>query len=231
MIGTSAIYEYAATMIGPKYCDPSFSATTIAVGPSAAAIVAIETRTAELLFAAESRTFPTNKDGYIDRTDMDLLQNHIADPEHYPLTTLQMKIADCNQDGKVDGADLTCMQNYFNPHRFRLGDVNKDGYTNMTDVNIIEQYLAGNTTLTDFQMRMADINQDGNVTQEDVDRALRAINDAKYNIDCWVDPNQSDALESDDVDDLDIELDSSISDDDTSTTADNDEWSDLENLE
>ena len=41
-IGTSAIYEYATTMIGPIYLDASCIATKIAVGPSAAPIIPIE---------------------------------------------------------------------------------------------------------------------------------------------------------------------------------------------
>ena len=42
IIGTSAMYEYAATMIAPRYFDPSFCATTIEVGPSAAPMIAME---------------------------------------------------------------------------------------------------------------------------------------------------------------------------------------------
>ena len=42
MIGTSAIYEYAATAIGPKRFGASFDVTKIAVGPSAPPIIAIE---------------------------------------------------------------------------------------------------------------------------------------------------------------------------------------------
>ena len=41
-MGTSAIYEYATTIIGPRYLDISCCATSIAVGPSAAPIIPIE---------------------------------------------------------------------------------------------------------------------------------------------------------------------------------------------
>ncbi len=41
-IGTSAIYEYAATIIAPMYFDPNCVATNIEVGPSAAPMIAID---------------------------------------------------------------------------------------------------------------------------------------------------------------------------------------------
>ena len=42
IIGTRAMYEYAATIMGARNCDFSLFATTIAVGPSAAPIIAMD---------------------------------------------------------------------------------------------------------------------------------------------------------------------------------------------
>ena len=41
IMGTSAIYEYAATIIAPVYCELKYCATKIDVGPSAAPIIDI----------------------------------------------------------------------------------------------------------------------------------------------------------------------------------------------
>ena len=41
-MGTRAIYEYAATIIAPIYCELSSPATKIDVGPSAAPIIAMD---------------------------------------------------------------------------------------------------------------------------------------------------------------------------------------------
>ena len=41
-IGTSAMYEYAATMIGPRYCEFRKFATKMLVGPSAAPMTAMD---------------------------------------------------------------------------------------------------------------------------------------------------------------------------------------------
>ena len=42
MMGTSAIYEYAATAMGPSNSGESFEVSQIAVGPSAPPIIAME---------------------------------------------------------------------------------------------------------------------------------------------------------------------------------------------
>ena len=40
-MGTSAMYEYATTIMGPTYFEASFSATRMDVGPSAAPMMAM----------------------------------------------------------------------------------------------------------------------------------------------------------------------------------------------
>ena len=53
---------------------------------------------------------------------------------------------------------------------FYVGDLNKDTYINEEDVNILENYLADSTSypLTTYQRKLADINQDGLITTEDL---------------------------------------------------------------
>ena len=45
-MGTSAIYEYAATVMAPIYCEFKTFATKMEVGPSAAPMIAMERRRA-----------------------------------------------------------------------------------------------------------------------------------------------------------------------------------------
>ena len=50
---------------------------------------------------------------------------------------------------------------------FTLGDVNGDGKINSTDLQMVQDFIMGNITLTDRQFLAADINQDGEVTTRD----------------------------------------------------------------
>lgn len=47
--------------------------------------------------------------GDIDRYDLTLIQQYIRDPETYPLTSTQLKLADLNNDGIIDSLDEQCM--------------------------------------------------------------------------------------------------------------------------
>lgn len=68
---------------------------------------------------------------------------------------------------------------------YELGDVNMDGFINTIDSDLIKNYLAGYSTITDKQKQIADIDQDSNVSAADTQKILRIISgldvDAKNN--------------------------------------------------
>lgn len=111
-----------------------------------------------------------NQDGEITQSDLDSLQNYLADPNNFPLTSYQLKLADINQDGLVNGDDLACLREYLNPTKYYIGDINMDGVIDNNDLTLLQNYVADptTTTLTDFQIRLADINQDGTVDNTDI---------------------------------------------------------------
>jgi C1A family cysteine protease len=50
----------------------------------------------------------------------------------------------------------------------QLGDLNYDGYLNNADSSLIQNYLTGQATLSDLQYQLADCDQDGKITIDDV---------------------------------------------------------------
>lgn len=77
----------------------------------------------------------------IDQADYDLLSNYLKDKSLYPLTTYQLKLADCNQDGEVNEADLKCLEYYL---KGDPADIDKTGYIGIQKVKDI-QMLNGYT--------------------------------------------------------------------------------------
>ena len=51
-----------------------------------------------------------------------------------------------------------------------IGDVNGDGKLSVQDASLIKRYVYNAISLTDEQLKMADLNNDGNVTIDDYDK-------------------------------------------------------------
>lgn len=71
----------------------------------------------------------------IDQADYDLLSNYLKDKSKYPLTTYQLKLADCNQDGEVNKDDLKCLEYYI---KGDPADIDKTGYIGIQKIKDIE---------------------------------------------------------------------------------------------
>lgn len=71
----------------------------------------------------------------IDQADYDLLSNYLKDKSKYPLTTYQLKLADCNQDGEVNEDDLKCLEYYI---KGDPADIDKTGYIGIQKIKDIE---------------------------------------------------------------------------------------------
>lgn len=71
----------------------------------------------------------------IDQADYDLLSNYLTDKSKYPLTTYQLKLADCNQDGEVNEDDLKCLEYYI---KGDPADIDKTGYIGIQKIKDIE---------------------------------------------------------------------------------------------
>ena len=71
----------------------------------------------------------------IDQADYNLLSNYLTDKSKYPLTTYQLKLADCNQDGEVNEDDLKCLEYYI---KGDPADIDKTGYIGIQKIRDIE---------------------------------------------------------------------------------------------
>ena len=104
-----------------------------------------------------------NQDGTIDDLDYQMLVDYVKEPALNALTTYQLKLADISQDGDpIGNTDVQMFYNFLHPKMWSLGDINQDGIVNHVD----NPEASG---LTDFQIRLCDLTQDGNVDQQDID--------------------------------------------------------------
>lgn len=81
------------------------------------------------------------KSEIIDQLDLNKLANYLNDPDKYPLSTYQLKLADINQDGIVDDKDLACLRAYL------AGDFANAGFCGIQTVTDIE-------TLNSFDVKL-----------------------------------------------------------------------------
>ena len=103
--------------------------------------------------------------------------------------TLEMSLV---LDGKASGKDVNSVSDMINgykqwfssrkawldanipqPDELALGDANRDGHVDQTDLDAIVDYVMGKTTKGAFDMDNADVNQDGGVDVADVVKLLR----------------------------------------------------------
>ena len=85
------------------------------------------------------------------------------------LTEEQLKLADVNEDGVVDLTDVTKLYN--EKQIYVLGDVDMDGVVTGHDTAMVSRYVLDDTyTLTEEQLKLADVNEDGVVDQADADK-------------------------------------------------------------
>lgn len=113
-----------------------------------------------------------NNDNRINQTDIDLVQNHIA--ENLMLKSGFKNRADVNQDGVINLQDVVAMQQA-KAKRWKDGDINGDGKLTNADVTLLQNYMADNVTLDGFQMIKADFNKDGKISMSDVTDMQRAM--------------------------------------------------------
>ena len=53
-------------------------------------------------------------DGVVDQQDLTLLQNYLKSSQDYPLSAVQLALADVNKDGHIDGGDTLQLSKYVN---------------------------------------------------------------------------------------------------------------------
>ena len=134
-----------------------------------------------------------NQDGVIDELDYQKLANYLVSPIKYPLDEYEMQLADISQNGDgINSYDLSLMYNFLNPTMITLGNIDLRGEISWTvgniamkresangheiidqdSVNLLLEYLnledKSQTTLTDFQLRLCDVNRDGRINREDL---------------------------------------------------------------
>ncbi len=106
-------------------------------------------------------------DGVVTGHDTAMVSRYVLG--YITLKEEQLKLADVNEDGVVDLTDVTKLYN--EKQIYVLGDVDMDGVVTGHDTAMVSRYvLDGTYTLTEEQLKLADVNEDGVVDQADADK-------------------------------------------------------------
>ena len=119
--------------------------------------------------SAEETTYAlgdVDMDGVVTNDDATMISRYVLG--YITLTEEQLKLADVNEDGVVDLTDVTKLYN--EKQIYVLGDVDMDGVVTNDDATMISRYVLGYITLTEEQLKLADVNEDGTVDQADADK-------------------------------------------------------------
>ncbi|MGN1138536.1 MAG: leucine-rich repeat protein [Ruminococcus sp.] len=87
----------------------------------------------------------------------------------YPMDIQKTFTADCVEDSY---AATYCEENFIDYNTYIFGDFNNDGELNIRDVTAVQEYLVGgySGTVTDVQLRIADVTRDANLNIRDVSK-------------------------------------------------------------
>ena len=120
--------------------------------------------------SAEETTYAlgdVDMDGVVTNDDATMVSRYVLG--YITLTEEQLKLADVNEDGVVDLTDVTKLYN--EKQIYVLGDVDMDGVVTGHDTAMVSRYVLDDTyTLTEEQLKLADVNEDGVVDQADADK-------------------------------------------------------------
>ena len=120
--------------------------------------------------SAEETTYAlgdVDMDGVVTNDDATMIYRYVLG--YITLTEEQLKLADVNEDGVVDLTDVTKLYN--DKQIYFLGDVDMDGVVTGHDTAMVSRYVLDDTyTLTEEQLKLADVNEDGVVDQADADK-------------------------------------------------------------
>ena len=106
-------------------------------------------------------------DGVVTNDDATMISRYVLG--YITLKEEQLKLADVNEDGVVDLTDVTKLYN--EKQIYVLGDVDMDGVVTGHDTAMVSRYVLDDTyTLTEEQLKLADVNEDGVVDQADADK-------------------------------------------------------------
>ena len=117
--------------------------------------------------SAEETTYAlgdVDMDGVVTNDDATMISRYVLG--YITLTEEQLKLADVNEDGVVDLTDVTKLYN--EKQIYVLGDVDMDGVATGHDTAMVSRYVLGYITLTEEQLKLADVNEDGVVDLTDV---------------------------------------------------------------
>ena len=120
--------------------------------------------------SAEETTYAlgdVDMDGVVTGHDTAMVSRYVLG--YITLKEEQLKLADVNEDGVVDLTDVTKLYN--EKQIYVLGDVDMDGVVTGHDTAMVSRYVLDDTyTLTEEQLKLADVNEDGVVDQADADK-------------------------------------------------------------
>jgi hypothetical protein len=105
-----------------------------------------------------------NRDGAKNCADVGMILKSVVGT--ITLTADQQYLADVSGDGAVTSYDASLLMSN-NGFSCPVGDVNRDGAKNCTDVNMILQSIVETITLTADQQYLADVSGDGTVSAND----------------------------------------------------------------
>lgn len=96
-------------------------------------------------------TGETVRSDIIDQLDVTTLTNYLAQPDQYPLSSYQLKLADCNGDGLVNSEDLACLNAYLDGDYENAGNVGTKHIeeTKLLDSFVVKLYILRNEAWAD----------------------------------------------------------------------------------
>ena len=172
---TGDITSCDSTVNQNKYSNKTFNASIK---------IEASTKSKKELVRTKAVIGDSNMDGEIDITDVLSIARYISNAETYPLEKQQLFNADINADGKVNKVDELLLTRYVkNSKKYSntlpnepiidyafYGDVDENGVLTANDASLIMQNAAGVYSLTNQQLKNADVNGDGKINK--VDSAL-----------------------------------------------------------
>lgn len=125
-----------------------------------------------------------NNDGYVNANDALYLLNYLNCLIVF--NQYEKLASDVDQDGKITFIDAEIIMNHSKgfidslPVTIKInkyGDINDDGYVNISDFFLILRYLNKDEVFSPSQLHIADVDGDGQVTEKDRDLIEKHMND------------------------------------------------------
>ncbi|WP_295153427.1 dockerin type I domain-containing protein [uncultured Ruminococcus sp.] len=184
--GEYTVYFYVES--GNYIPVPEIGSNKVSIEKAASAVTAAPTAVSDLIFNGEAQALVntgTAEGGSIVFALTDSKDNAPADEaysEEIPKGTdagtyfVWYKVKD---DKNHLDTEAQCVEVTIGEIEIKLGDVNNDGFINVTDISKIAAHVKGIKSLTKEEMLRADVNPDGNINVTDISKTAAHVKGIK----------------------------------------------------